>query len=199
MSNRNADSAYDQLSGMMQFVLEQWRKGLNTLLPGKVVSYEPTRRRAVVEPVPVITFTDGSQQRRPPIVDVPVIWTAAGGYAFHAPLNEGDAVVLAVMQRGISRFKRAYEVESSAGDPDILSWRDAVAIPGFGTAEPITIPEDATGALVMQTEDGSEFISLHHNGDIKVKSTRTIKLEAPRIEITADNNIVAKADRIDLN
>ena len=197
MSNRLPDELHDHLSSVLRFTVEQFRKTINISIPATVISYDAVTRRATVQPAINILTTADEELKRPPLVDVPFIWLSTGGYIVHSPVRKGDAVMLLISQRGLTDFKRRYAVASCAEDPDIMSMRDAVVIPGFGTHGDTEIPEP--DALTCQTEDGEQRISINANGDIKARSTRLIRLDAPRVEINGDNNVVVTGGRIDLN
>lgn len=197
MSNINPDSVQDQLSGAFRFALNQFKKSLSTAIPALIIEYDQATKRAVVQTAINVVMTDRSEARRPPIVDVPIIWPSSGGYIMHAPLRRDDAVMLLVSERGLTEFKRLYAQSSPVDDIGVMQYRDAVGIPGFGDHEPIQVPEP--NAMTVQTEDGQQRISVNQNGDIRVRSTRLIRLDAPRVEINGDNNVVVTGARIDLN
>ena len=185
MSNLNHDSNYDQLSTVIRFSQDQFAKELNIALPGNIITYDAETKRALVQPSINVLFTDRSEQRRPPIVDVPFVWPSTGGYIVHAPVRKNDPVMLIISQRGITRFKETYRISSCADDPGVMSMRDAIAIPGFGGLE-IEVPQP--DALTAQTEDGRQYISVNKNGNIRVISTAKIYMEAPNIELRAGDS-----------
>ena len=204
MSNINEDGAYSQLSTAIRFSQEQFLKEINTAIPANVIEYVPTKKRALVQPAINILLTDGSERRRPPIVDVPFLWPSTGGYVVHAPVAKGDPVMLIISQRGMTRFKENFQLSSCADDPGILSMRDAVAIPGFGD---IQISDPQPDALTCQSEDGRQYISINKNGNIRAISTQKIYIEAPNIELRAgssritmnNSDILANSPHIGLN
>ena len=204
MSNINDDSVYDQLSSLIRFSQEQMAKEINIALPGNIISYDAQKKRARVQPSINLVLTDGTERRRPPIVDVPFIWPSTGGYVVHAPVRKDDPVIILFSQRGITRFKETYSISSCADDPGILSMRDAIAIPGFGGLE-IEVPQP--NALTAQTEDGRQYISINKDGNIRAISTQKIHIEAPNIELKAgssrirmnNSDILANSSHIGLN
>ena len=180
MSKRNADSPYDQLTSVFRFVKDSWFLDINVALPAHVLEYDNTTRRVQVEPSIRIVMTDKSEVRRPPIVDVPVLWPGSKRYIVHAPLERGDPVMLLVSQRGMTEFKRAFRLSSPAIDPGILNFRDSVAIPAFGEIE-IT-PSD-NDALVMQSRDGRQYMAINDDGNINVRCTGEFRVDASEARI----------------
>ena len=185
MSNINNDGVYDQLSSAIRFSQDQMLKEINIAIPGNIIEYDAETKRARVQPSINILLTDGTERRRPPVVDVPFIWPSTGGYIVHCPVRKDDPVLIIISQRGITRFKETYGISSCADDPGILSMRDAIAIPGFGGLE-IDVPQP--NALTAQTEDGRQYISINKDGNIRAISTAKIYLQAPEIELRAGSS-----------
>ena len=117
------------------FLIEQYLKdNVHTAIPGHVVTYSATSRRAIVQPAIRLAYTDGTEVSKPPVGNVPVLFPSGGGYTVHLPLEKGDPVMLLCSERSMADFKRAYQ-EASPGTSPLFSMRDAVAIPGFGPSD----------------------------------------------------------------
>ena len=173
MTNRDNETRYDSLAAAMRFMLEQFQKSLNICLPGHIVSYAATTRRATVQSALDLLTTDGGSIAAPLIPNVPVVWPSAGGFSFSAPLVAGDPVLLVWSQRGLTGFKRAHE--RAMPDPDrLMSLGDAIAIPGFGP-EDIT-PVSSTG-IVLQSNDAAEYIAVEPGG-IRIKTSGIVAIES---------------------
>lgn len=171
MSNLDPEIRRDKLPSSVRFVLAQFQKSLNTAIPGIVHAYDPSTRRATVQPAIDLLKTDGTRMSQPLIPNVPVVWPATGQWTMVAPLAAGDAVMLVISQRGLTDFKRRFQ--QAAPDVDrIMSLSDAIAIPGFGPMQ-IT-PASATGACV-QNASGTEFIALEPDG-IRMRTAGKLSL-----------------------
>ena len=187
------------LSEAIDFKLKQRLKEVYTSMPGIIEEYDPVTRRAKVRGAIPITLSNKTTMSRSPIVNVPVLFPSGSGYTNNYPLKAGDAVLLVYAMRNISRFKRKYEED----DPvlgSVLSERNAIAIPGFGTTG--TVPVSETG-FSIQNEDGSMYILLEReDGGVEEK----IEIKAKRVRVGNDNThvwvnvenneVVLKADNI---
>lgn len=160
MTDRHPDVRYRDLVPWVRAFVGRKLKSIHTAAPGIVRSYDAASRRAVVQPALLVTHTDGHDERKPPLLDVPVLHPAGGGLLLHLPLAPGDPVLCVFSERGITAWKASHG-ESRADAVGILSERDAVAIPGFG-------PAGASAAIrpgaSLQTEDGAVAIQVEAGG-----------------------------------
>ena len=163
MSNRNPEDDHSSLPTVLRFALEQWTKGLHTAFPGMVLGFDPSTKRARIQPAIRILMTDGSEALRAPLADVPIIWPSAGGLALTFPIPQGASVMVLCSERGLTDFKRRF-AEASPDPESVLDLKDAVAFAGFGA---LSITKAGVGAT-LQTEDGRAYIEVDH-GMIRVK------------------------------
>ena len=164
-SAANPDVNYDHMPSALRFAMRQMLKGVNTCLPGEVVTYDPGKRTASVRPSVTLLTTDGETVDRPVVPDVPVLFPQGGGFSLSYQLVPGDSVLLVYSQRGISGWKLGYQ--KAPPDPESLfSERDALAIPGFSPA----------GAQPANS------IDVGSNG-IVIKSATRVSIEAPTVEV----------------
>ena len=180
----NPERDVSSLSSIVQYALEQWTKSLHTSLPGNVIRYNATTRRATVQPGMRFLMNDGSVMSRAPIVNVPFLvpWTGYGGLIVNP--QSGDPVMLLFSERGLTMWKKSYE--ESDPDPDsLLSERDAIAIPGFGalTNTPVT-----TTGIALQNDAGTTFVQLE--GSTVTIAGSAIRIEGGAITITGNVNVV---------
>jgi len=117
-----------------------------TSLPGKVVSYDPDQKTAVVE----VAVHDGTAP--PPLPDVPVKFPRGGGYRLVWPLSPGDEVTLIFYGLDPSRFRASGE--ASAANISRRHGIYPVAIPG-SESELFADYEPATEGLHLGKDDGS--------------------------------------------
>ncbi len=154
-------------------------------------SYDAATRRAQVLPALRTILTDQTRESKPIILDVPVLHPQAGGYILHTPITAGDTVMLVFSQRGLTEFKESL----AESDPDpfgMMSLKDAVAIPGFGSTADVSLP--ATDELVLQDIGGrthvrisSDTIIVKTPNHVEVEGATTAKVKAP--EITLEGNL----------
>jgi len=172
LSNKDLEKDYSNLTDVLQFVFNQFLKDIFVSIPGIIETYDPATKRAKVKPAINIKLTDGSTQAQSSIINVPVIWPAAGGFCLIAPLEPGDPVEIKFSQRGITKFKETFsEAEPGNG---IFEKEDAHIIPGYGGLE---ITPATVAGISLQSEDGENFIFIE-DGFIKVKTPGAVAIEA---------------------
>ena len=118
-------------------------------------------------------MTDGSTHSQAVISNVPVLHPSGGGFVIAFPLAPGDPVLLVFSARGISQFKKDF-TESPPDDDAIFSYKDAIALPGFGATE---INKIGNG-ITIQTEDGSAFITISQVGNVTINTAGRIELNS---------------------
>ena len=186
MSQRDTDVGYRHLDQVLAFCFRQEIKRLHTAIPAITQTYDARTKRGEFQAA--LTMLVGTPDQweanaRSPILNVPVIHPSANGYLVHLPLVRGDPVMLQFSQRGIENFKATFQLADPPPD-NLFQERDAVAFPGFGALE-IEVPEP--DAITVQTEDGRQYVAVNKNGDITIKSTRMVTVDAPTIILRGAN------------
>ena len=153
-------------------------------MPGLIKSFDSTTKRAKVQMALKRLKTDGTSISYEVQADVPIIFPSSKKYSLSFPLDPDDAVVVLFSQRGLEKFKVAYE-ESEPDKYGFFSQKDAIAIPGFGALE--TTPYDPD-AINLQTTDGQNAISLSE-GKIDITTTGTLTINASSVIVNAPTNI----------
>ena len=180
MSNLDREIDYRSLTTALDFVFEQRFKDLYTSMPGIVEAYNPQTKRVRVRGAIRIAKTNGTFETRKPVVNVPVVFPSGGGYVLHFPIRPGDAVLLLFSMRGLAEFNRTH-AEANPTMSSLLSEKDAVAIPGFGSLE--VSPATTTG-MSIQTEDGQQSIVIE-DGSIHINTIGALTINADTITMTA--------------
>jgi len=119
---------------------------VSTSLPGKVVSYDPATKTAVVE----VAVHDGKPP--PPLPDVPVKFPRGGGYRLVWPLEPGDEVTLVFYGLDPSRFR--VSGEQSLANINRRHGLYPVALPG-SESETLADYEPSTEGLHIGRDDGT--------------------------------------------
>lgn len=158
--------------------------GVNTAIPGKVVSVDVAAGKCDVQPTIRRKFSSGEVVELPVITNVPIAQLRAGKAFVSVPLHVGDYVLLIFSQRSIDLWL------TSGGsvdpkDPRSHALSDAIAYPGV---YPFSDPP--TGA------SGEDLIVKNDQATITVKPSGEVKIEAPlKVEIiTGDVDIQASGD-----
>lgn len=149
----------DSLAGTMRFAFQQLMKGVDGMLPARVLAYDRTANRVQVELLITMITTSGAQVSRAQIANLPVINFGGGGYILNFPLTEGDLGFIVANDRDISLFLQSY-AESPPNTNRVKNFADGVFIPSVLTGYNVT-GED--GNAVLQTLDGTVKISIRSN------------------------------------
>ena len=174
-TNMHLDRDYSNMAESIRFAIRQSFKELYTCTPGIVESYDATTRRAVVMGALNIVKTDGTEVERAEVRDVPVVFPSGGGFSMTWPLEPGDPVLLVYSQRGLSEWKKTFDV--SAPDVDgFFSEKDAIAIPGFGA------PAEEIEHLIAVGSDG-----------VRIKTTGTLAIEADDVTFRSPTDESARS------
>ena len=168
----------DNMSALLRIAFEELMKGVHTVMPGVIVNYDSTTRRARVQGSLHLLKDDFQTTiQRAVISNVPVLFPLSSAFGLTFDLSAGDPVLLCFSQRGLSRWKQTHD----PSPPDVdgfFSERDAIAIAGFGPAGKASphssIEADADGLTIAfgsvrieMTAGGVNIVapSLTHNGN----------------------------------
>lgn len=130
---------------------------INTAMPGIVVSYDKTSKKARVQPSVKIKGADGKYTALPVIGGVPVAFPRGGGFRASWPLVAGDEVTLMFASHSIGDWAQlgGRGVEPKSGRRHSLS--DAIAIPGGASFKTAAADHDVLtdNFLVIDTDNGA--------------------------------------------
>ena len=194
MSNRNPEDDYSSLVTALRFFFGQLVKDIHTAFVAHVVTYDPSTKRAEVQPAIRSLMTDGTEMLRAPVANVPVVWPGGGGIALTFPLKPKDPVLIICSERGLTGFKLSFG-EASPDRESILDAKDAVAVAGFGA---ISIIKAGLGAA-LQTEDALTYVEVHADGISIVKENQYVSLTDDGMTADIDGKIiVASSDQVSI-
>ena len=151
-------------------ILDGQRTELHTAMPGTVVSYDASAQTADIRPG--LHDEDETRETLPILPSVPVAWPRSGNFFIHAPLAQGDGVLVIFCEADINAWLGG-STSSDPGTPERHGLSGAVAIPGlFPSAEPIG-SADATHPRIGKDDS----YKIEFNGDqIRVGGTENIAL-----------------------
>lgn len=151
------------------FFYEMLRIALSKLCitaPGRIIEYDRTTHRAVIQPLTKLMYSDGSTDAEEPFT-VDIMRMCAGGFIIDLPIKAGDTGWLISSDKDVTLIKRTGEI-SNPSSVETHSFKRGFWIPDSWNDLPIS--DD--GRLVIQTTDGSQKISIGQK-DIKVFSSNT--------------------------
>lgn len=168
MSDRKEDLNDPQvavLSALAGLQSRMW-----TALPGIVISADLSAQTCVVQPaVKGILFDRNNNEipvNMPPLLDVPIVWPRAGGFAVTLPLAEGDEVLVVFSSRAIDSWWQSGEVGAPV-EARMHDLSDAFAIPG-PTSQAKKLENVQTDGVELRNESRSTYIKLM-DGTIMIK------------------------------
>ena len=165
----------DDMSGIMNDVLSNWLRGVDDMIPARVVSYNDATNRATVKPLVMLGTTDGQKVSRATVANIPVFRFGGGGFFIRFPLKPGDFGWLKASDRDISLVMQRGGMEDWPNTLRQHSFSHGMFFPD--TLKEWVIDGGNADAVVIQSLDGSVCISLHAG---------KVKIDAADIEITGN-------------
>lgn len=132
-------------------------ESVHTTLPGRIQSYNPDTRMAVVVPGIKLRSLHGDVIEYKPIAGVPVVWPGCKRFSLiPASLEAGDGVMLHFSEGSIGEWISGDSIHEPE-DETRFSLHDCIAVPGLW--QPSRVPGD-------QTPDGADFGLLGSQGEV---------------------------------
>ena len=175
----NLDKANDgDFAGVMTDVLQNFLRGVDDMIPAKVVSYDDTTNRAVIKPLVMLGTTDGQKISRAQLSNIPVFRFGGGGFFIRFPVKPGDFGWLKATDRDVSLIMQRGGLEDWPNTLRQHSFSDGMFFPD--TLKSWVIDGANADALVIQSIDGSVCVSLHSG---------KVKIEAADIEVVGNMSV----------
>lgn len=164
----NLDKANDgDFAGVMTDVLQNFLRGVDDMIPAKVVSYDDATNRAVIKPLVMLGTTDGQKISRAQLSNIPVFRFGGGGFFIRFPVKAGDFGWLKATDRDMSLIMQRGGLEDWPNTLRQHSFSDGMFFPD--TLKSWVIDGANADALVIQSIDGSVCMSLH-SGKVKIEA-----------------------------
>lgn len=133
-------------------------KNLHTTLPGIIVSFDPAKQTAQVQPAIKRIFIEQGAVNLPVCVDVPVVFPGGGGYFLTFPVSPGDECVLMFSERCIDYWYEYGETQPPA-EYRLHDLSDGIAIVGLNS-QPRAIAGFNMGCAELRHRSGGARIRL---------------------------------------
>jgi hypothetical protein len=148
--------------------------GINTCMPGYILSYDNSTQLAKVQPIFKTSFLNDDNEEiikdRPPIENVPVIFFRAGGYFISFPVSTNDPVLLVFSQRSIDAYMETDGKKTiDPIDNRKFDLSDCFCIPGMITGKN-KLSNTLSNGLKIAKEDDSTIIQIASNGEVQIKA-----------------------------
>lgn len=140
-------------------------KGVCTSLPGHVLTFDPVKQLAQVQPGIARVDINGAEFTIPPIIEVPVYFPG-GDYCVEYQIDSGCEGDILFSQRCIDGWVQSGGV---AANPigRFHNMQDAMFLPGF-RSQPNVLPEFQNNGVRMRNRSGSQFVWLKNDNSISM-------------------------------
>ena len=188
------------LSTVIEAAVKYHLGEVNTAIPARIISYDPTTQAAEVQPLIKRRYKNGDVIDRAPITGVPVVFPAAGGGIITFPVVEGDTVLLIFSQRSIDRWIRGDGQPVDPGDNRKHDISDAMAIPGLFAlnqalqSDPDNVVIKFSGASIALTTSGE--VQIIAPGGLTVTGDVTVSGNIVASEVTGGGKVLSSHTHI---
>lgn len=169
-------------------------KGVCTSLPGHVLTFDPVKQLAQVQPGVSRVDINGAEFTIPPIIEVPVYFPG-GDYCVEYQIDSGCEGDILFSQRCIDGWVQSGGV---AANPigRFHNMQDAMFLPGF-RSQPNVLPDFQNNGVRLRNKAGTQFVWLKNDNTISMENgSGSFKLLADGsflingLQITADGNVI---------
>lgn len=173
----------------LRIALESAQANIWTAIPGVVTAVDLTAQTVSVQPSVqgTISAPDGSSRsvNLPLLVDVPIVWPRAGGFALTFPIAANDEVLVVFASRCIDSWWQSGGVGTQAEvRMHDLSDGFAVLAP---TSQPRKLSNVSSANVQLRDDAGTTYVEIAPGGKIKLLGATSIDLNAPTVNIAATN------------
>jgi len=144
-----------------------------TAMPGIVNSVDFTKMTCTIQPAIRGLYTNFKGVQTwvdlPLLLDVPIVFPAAGGFVLTLPLAEGDEVLVVFGARCIDAWYQNGGNQNVQVELRMHDLSDGFCIPGPRSL-PKVIPAISSTTCQLRTEDGTAFIEVTKTGAVNIKA-----------------------------
>jgi len=175
----------------LRLAMESQQAQIWTAIPGIVSAVDLGSQTLSVQPSVQgsVASPSGASQlvNLPLLVDVPIVWPRAGGFALTFPIAAGDEVLVVFSSRCIDSWWQS----GGVGAPAEVRMHDLSD--GFAVLAPTSQPKKLSGVsstnVQLRDEEGTTYVEIAPGGTVRLVSTTQIDLEAPAINFVGPLNI----------
>lgn len=194
----NREERLDDPEESLRLAMESQQAQIWTALPGVVVAVNLAAQTLSVQPTVQgsVASPDGAKQlvNLPLLVDVPIVWPRAGGFALTFPIAAGDEVLVVFASRCIDSWWQS----GGIGAPAEARMHDLSD--GFAILAPTSQPKKLSGVsstnVQLRDEAGTTYVEITPDGKARVVAATQIDVEAPTVNITGDLNVTGEMNLV---
>lgn len=194
----NREERLDDPEESLRLAMESQQAQIWTALPGVVAAVNLAAQTLSVQPTVQgsVASPNGAKQlvNLPLLVDVPIVWPRAGGFALTFPIAAGDEVLVVFASRCIDSWWQS----GGIGAPAEARMHDLSD--GFAILAPTSQPKKLTGVsstnVQLRDESGTTYVEITPDGKARVVAATQIDVEAPTVNITGDLNVTGEMNLV---
>lgn len=194
----NREERLDDPEESLRLAMESQQARIWTALPGVVAAVNLAAQTLSVQPTVQgsVASPNGAKQlvNLPLLVDVPIVWPRAGGFALTFPIAAGDEVLVVFASRCIDSWWQS----GGIGAPAEARMHDLSD--GFAILAPTSQPKKLTGVsstnVQLRDESGTTYVEITPDGKARVIAATQIDVEAPTINITGNLNVTGEMNLV---
>jgi hypothetical protein len=173
------------LTDFMREFLDYYFTQVHTSLPGVVVEYDASTRRATIQPSLKRRTGNKAYIAFPLLIDVPVLFPGTKKWTIHFPLEKDDEVAVFFSERALEAWKDVGQEGIEDPDPRRFDLCDAYCVPGLQPQEFITAEEPGLQIIHKDIFDGeliSQVLMTDDKVEIQYKEKGTLLVEEDHIK-----------------
>lgn len=171
MTLRNKyDGETPDMSDLIKMGAEGVLENFYAMLPAKIISYDPAKQCADVQPVVKTVDADGNALDMPIIPCCQVLFPAGGGYSFVFPLDAGDPCIVVFSSKSMAQWVPGGDEAARPESARRGDLADGVVIPGL-RPQSNALAAAQGGSLSLGLDDGSSTITIDNAGLVTVAQT----------------------------
>jgi hypothetical protein len=145
-------------------------KGIHTMLPGVIESFDSATQLAKINLATAQERTNGDKLSFPPLINVPVQFFRWGGFSITAPVNAGDECAVFFSERSMDRFLKEGGQDKVPFDARFFDLSDAYAVTGL-TSSSNAVQNFDTSNLVIKADSGNTVFTLTPDGKFSIANS----------------------------
>lgn len=197
----NRDERLDDPEESLRLALENAQSQIWTATPAIVQGVNLAAQTLSVLPAIQGTLSnpDGTTQtvNLPLLVDVPIVWPRAGGFALTFPIAAGDEVLVVFGARCIDSWWQSGSVGAPA-EARMHDLSDGFAILA-PTSQPKKFANVSSTNVQLRDAAGTTYVEITPGGKARVVGASAIDIEAPTINLNGSSAVNVTAPTIALN
>lgn len=178
----------DDAEEALRLAIESAQASMWTALPGTVVSVDLGAQTVSVQPTVQGSVTDETNTSKlvnlPILVDVPIVWPRAGGFALTFPVAVGDEVLVVFASRCIDAWWQSGGIGAPA-ETRMHDLSDGFAILA-PTSQPKKLSNVSASNVQLRNESGSTVVEITAGGTARIIGASSVDIQAPTINWTGN-------------